>query len=123
MGDDLISRKEILNFMRNWQTELKGIEHKREYNLVDQFIKGVENQHTAYDVDKVVEQLGVAFEAIVAEILDGTGSEFTIGDFNIRKYTDVLTGIVRSGYVESTGAETKTAKWKEHFAKRFGRFE
>ena len=54
---DFIDRRFLLNHLKDWQKEVSGIGYEREYNLLEQIVKGVENEPTAYDVDKVVEQL------------------------------------------------------------------
>lgn len=43
----------------------------------------------------VVEELKVVFEQTVAEILDKTGSDFTIEDFNLKPFTDRVCDVVR----------------------------
>lgn len=52
---------------------------------------------TAYDPEKVVAELEDKFERTVAEILDKTGSDFTIADFNVKRYSDRICEIVRKG--------------------------
>ena len=54
---ELINREYFLKNMRDWQLEFADIEHKREYNLLDMIIKGVENEPIAYDVEKVIERM------------------------------------------------------------------
>lgn len=55
---------------------------------------------TAYNVDKVVEQLGNEFEQIVAAILDMTGSDYTIADFNLAPFKKRLLEVVKAGGVD-----------------------
>lgn len=57
INGDLISRKSLLKFFRRYQKELSGECYKREYNLLDTIIKGIENEPCAYDVDNVLYQL------------------------------------------------------------------
>ena len=70
----------------------------------DEIIKGViglvQTQPTAYDMEKVIAELEDKFEQTVAEILDKTGSDFTIADFNVKRYSDRICEIVRKGGVE-----------------------
>ena len=55
---DLISRKDLVRHLVNWQMEsFAEVGHEREYNLLDKIIRGVENQPSAYDVDKVISRL------------------------------------------------------------------
>lgn len=71
------------------------------YIKLEDLVNVLDAQPTAYDVDKVVEQLGDMFEKTVGEILHETGSGFTIADFNISKYRDRLTKVVRVAGKES----------------------
>ena len=64
------------------------------------FINLIEETETAYDVEKVAAELKVVFERIVAEILDKTGSDFTIADFNLKPFTDRVCAVVRNGGAE-----------------------
>lgn len=57
----------------------------------------IERQPTAYNVDKVVEQLGDEFEQVVAVILDMTGSDYTIADFNLAPFKERLLEVVKAG--------------------------
>ena len=54
---------------------------------------------TAYDVEKVEEELKITFERTVAEILDMTDSEYTIADFNIKPYSNRICNVVKAGGV------------------------
>lgn len=57
----------------------------------------IREQPTAYDPEAVVAELEDKFERTVAEILDKTGSDFTIADFNVKRYSDRICEIVRKG--------------------------
>lgn len=58
MQNDLISRSALVRHLVNWQMEsFSKVGHEKEYNLLDMIIRGVENAPTAYDVEKVVEQI------------------------------------------------------------------
>lgn len=54
---ELINRENFIKSMRDWQTEFEDIEHKREYNLLDMIIRGVENEPIAYNVEKVIDEI------------------------------------------------------------------
>ncbi len=76
----------------------------------------IEKFPTAYDVDKVVEQLEKESQNIelIYPTDQGYDYEDAIGiDINKAKQ------IVKSGGI----AEEKKSEWKEHFASRFGRIE
>ena len=60
----------------------------------------ISRQPTAFDMEKVVADLEDKFEQTVAEILDKTGSDFTIADFNIKRYSNRICEIVRKGGAE-----------------------
>lgn len=78
--------------------------------------KLIDEQPTAYDVDKVVEQLEKESQNIelIYPTDQGYDYEDAIGiDINKAKQ------IVKSGGI----AEEKNTEWKEHFASRFGRIE
>ena len=49
------------------------------------------------ETDRIVAELEDKFERTVAEILDKTGSDFTIADFNVKRYSDRICEIVRKG--------------------------
>ena len=63
-------------------------------------IEVVKKQPTAYDPEAVVKELENKFEQTVAEILDKTGRDFTIADFNIKRYSNRICEIVRKGGAE-----------------------
>lgn len=63
-------------------------------------IKAFADSKPAYDVERVVAELEDKFEQTVAEILDKTGSDFTIADFNVKRYSDRICEIVRKGGAE-----------------------
>lgn len=56
MGD-LISRNAMLRHFSDWQMECSEVGGEREYNLLDMAIKGIKNEPTAFDVEKVIQQL------------------------------------------------------------------
>ena len=59
MQGDLISRSDLVRHLVNWQMEsFSKVGHEKEYNLLDMIIRGVENEPTAYDVEKVIKQIG-----------------------------------------------------------------
>lgn len=66
-------------------------------DIKDQMLFDLSYQPTAYDPEKVVAELEIKFEQTVAEILDKTGSDFTIADFNVKRYSDRICEIVRKG--------------------------
>ena len=97
---DLISRSDTMNRLRNYaeQKHCNG-----EVELANGILKAIcfieeeENIPTVYNVEKVVAELDNKFEQTVAEILDKTGSDFTIADFNVKRYSDRICEIVRKG--------------------------
>lgn len=56
MGD-LISRSAMLRHFSDWQMECLAVGSEREYNLFDMAIKGIKNEPSAFDVEKVIQQL------------------------------------------------------------------
>ena len=51
---DLISRKHLLNWLRNYQFEnFAEVGHERQYNFMENLIKGVENEPTVEAVPVV----------------------------------------------------------------------
>ena len=66
-------------------------------DIKDQILFDLSYQPTAYDPEAVVKELENKFEQTVAEILDKTGSDFTIADFNVKRYSDRICEIVRKG--------------------------
>ena len=79
--------------------ERKFILHDMEELTHEEFEKLVNEQPTTFDTEKVVAELEDKFEQAVAEILDKTGSDFTIADFNVKRYSDRICEIVRKGGV------------------------
>ena len=70
------------------------------YELANGILKAVgklRDVPTAYDTKAVEKELENKFEQTVAEILDKTGSDFTIADFNVKRYSDRICEIVRKG--------------------------
>lgn len=55
MSDDLISRRSILNKINEWSNKL-SCENGKQFTLAE-FEYIVANEPTAYDVDKVVEEI------------------------------------------------------------------
>lgn len=55
--NDLISRNAMLRHFSDWQMECSSVGSEREYNLLDMVIKGIKNQPSAFDVEKVVQEL------------------------------------------------------------------
>lgn len=54
---ELIDREYFIKNMRDWQMEFTDAAHKKEYNLLDMIIRGVENEPIAYDVEKVISEM------------------------------------------------------------------
>lgn len=74
--------------------------NRGEYELANGILKAVSKLRdvpTAYDTEAVEKELENKFEQTVAEILDKTGSDFTIADFNVKRYSDRICEIVRKG--------------------------
>lgn len=98
---DLISRSALIKHLTDWRLQECPVgicdEETETYKTICECIKAVEEQPTAHDVEKVVAELEIKFEQTVAEILDKTGSDFTIADFNVKRYSDRICEIVRKG--------------------------
>lgn len=61
---DLIDRRKVLNWLENYKFEFCAeVGKEREYNFVENLIKGIENEPTAYDVEQVVKELESRAEA------------------------------------------------------------
>ena len=55
---DLIDRRKVLNWLENYKFEFCAeVGKEREYNFVENLIKGIENEPIAYDVEQVVKEL------------------------------------------------------------------
>ena len=80
--------------------ERKFLIHDTEDLTHEEFEDLVNTQPTAYDVEKVEEELEITFEQTVAEILDMTDSEYTIADFNIKPYSNRICNVVKRGGAE-----------------------
>ena len=58
MKNDLIDRGALVRHLVNWQMEsFSEVGHEKEYNLLDMIIRGIENEPTAYNVEKVIKEL------------------------------------------------------------------
>ena len=60
----------------------------------------IDSQPTAFDKEKVMEELNNSFERSVAEILDYIGSGYTIADFSLEKFKRKICCIVEKGGIE-----------------------
>ena len=54
---DLISRSELIKVLKDRATNEAIMGYMTAYNVTNSIIDEVEEQHTAYDIDKVVEEL------------------------------------------------------------------
>lgn len=109
MSNDLISRSALMQSLRN--NVLVDVTPNLE--------QAIEEQPTAYNVDKVVEQLEemrLKREEQLRACVDND-----MADYLRCKMSAIAEAIeiVKSGGI----AEEKKAEWKEHFASRFGRIE
>lgn len=59
MGD-LISRSAMLRHFSDWQMECSAVGSEREYNLLYMAIKGIKNEPSAFDMEKVIQQINDA---------------------------------------------------------------
>ena len=57
MSGDLISRSALIDVLRNWADRNAERGYYTAYDMVQECIEVVKERPTAYDVDKVVEQL------------------------------------------------------------------
>lgn len=55
---DLIDKRKVLNWLENYKFEFCAeVGKEREYNFVENLIKGIENEPIAYDMEQVVKEL------------------------------------------------------------------
>lgn len=55
--NDLINRKDLLFYLKDYQMEIANVENEKEYNLLDKIIRAIEKYPTTFDVDKVLEDI------------------------------------------------------------------
>lgn len=55
--NDLISREDLLFYLKDYQMEIASVGNEKEYNLLDKIIRAIENASTAFDVDKVLDDI------------------------------------------------------------------
>lgn len=100
MNNDLISRQLVMELIESKITD-GHLSLGEDKSLIDagELITDISDLPTTYNVNKVVEQVGEEFERIAGELLDKTRSELQLCDFNIKPFTQRLTGIVKEGGV------------------------
>ena len=76
MNGDLISRSAMLRHFSDWQMECSAVGSEREYNLLDMAIKGIKNEPSAFDVQKIIQQLEENKENAIKAIEENSPSEF-----------------------------------------------
>ena len=101
LSDDLISREAAVELViaEYDRFQANGGSHSGRYEL-DKVIKMLQNMTTAFDKEKVIEELNNSFERSVAEILDYIGSGYTIADFSLEKFKRKICCIVEKGGIE-----------------------
>lgn len=63
--DDLISRKQALEYISAWQQANAGAETQTEYAVIESCYRMMQNLPTAYDVEAVVRELEKEYEATI----------------------------------------------------------
>ena len=123
MSNDLISRSALLEEINNFSMRITGSANAMAIAIMEETKKSIakliDEQSTAYDVDKVAERLEemrLKREEQLRACVDND-----MADYLRCKMSAIAEAIeiVKSGGI----AEEKKAEWKEHFASRFGRIE
>ena len=100
MNNDLISRSALIEYITSY-------DNRRADNMQwDRYAEIVANQPVAYNTEKIAEQVGEEFKRTVAELLEKTGSELQLCDFNIKPFEQRLTDIVKEGGVNEESQRT-----------------
>ena len=94
LKNDLISKSALLEKLKKMQ-----FDSTKETLVWAEIYQLIEEVPVTYNPDKVEEQVGEEFERIAGELLDKTGSELQLCDFNIKPFTQRLTGIIKEGGV------------------------
>lgn len=94
MGRLIDERTTLQRFIQETEESGKNVIH---INTIKRILQDID---TAYDAEKVVEEIKTTFEQTIAEILDETDSEYTIADFNIKPYSNRICNVVKAGGVE-----------------------
>lgn len=79
----------------------------------------LDKQPTAYDVDKIVEQMEADEKELQEIIENGARDIYKNTNYGYFTAMNKAINIVKSGGI----TEEKKAEWKEHFANRFNRIE
>ncbi|MBD5087393.1 MAG: hypothetical protein HDT30_01080 [Clostridiales bacterium] len=100
MNNDLISRQLVVELIESKLTD-GHLSLGEDKPLIDagELLTDISDIATTYNANKVVEQVGEEFERIAGELLDKTGSELQLCDFNIKPFTQRLAEIVKAGGV------------------------
>ena len=97
--DDLISRSAVMELIESKFVD--GCLEQGDESLIGGYglLDEVSDLPVAFDLNKIAEQVGEEFERIAGELLDKTGSELQLCDFNIKPFTQRLAEIVKAGGV------------------------
>lgn len=98
--DDLISRKQALEYISAWQQANAGAETQTEYAVIESCYRMMQNLPTAYDVEAVVRELEAksTFYAHEAEGDNDMGYEYlTIRKYGISDGLQIAIEVVRGG--------------------------